>query len=228
MADRSDLQRPSQGAPAHEQPAFANAATYTVAVTYTVAGGARPATAKRHARKLAARLADVAARAARAVEVTAMAGPSRDGQLTWAQPVRFDAANTDPTSHTHSERLPRYLDPDHEWALASLADANAAARTRRDADQQRRATVGCRNIHPSGLEPGPRPCRCVYCQPDAHLTARRAPTPPGPFDALRCLCGAGVAAAGQRCRSHTDTAVVVLDGDPPALRLLADDLEETT
>jgi hypothetical protein len=60
----------------HDAPAFYNAVTFTVAVTYTVEGGARFGTADRRARRVAERLANHAARTAGAVEVTAVPGPS--------------------------------------------------------------------------------------------------------------------------------------------------------
>jgi hypothetical protein len=54
----------------HERPAFWNSVEYVVAVTFTVAGGARRGTAERRAERVADRLANTA----RAADVVAVSG----------------------------------------------------------------------------------------------------------------------------------------------------------
>jgi hypothetical protein len=211
----------------HEHPAFYNAVTYTVAITFTVEGGVRHGTADRRANRVAEKLANTAARTVRVAEVSAVAGPSRDGQLTTVERVRFAAANTGQGTYTEPDKLDRYLDPDHERALQSLAADHAAAKQRRGLDQERRQAVRCNNTYAVHTL-GPRECACVYCDPEDHyLTVQYADHSEGPFRSARCLCGTPVPAAGQRCLSHRDTAIVVLDGDPPALHVLADQHRRT-
>ncbi len=206
----------------HESDAFRNADEFTVAVTYTVAGGTRAGTAQRRARKVAERLADTAARTAGVVAVTASAGPSRRGELIAGQPVRFAAANSGPGTVTEPHRLAGYLDPDHERALRSLRAANLAFNERRQTDRNRRQAAGCRNARLSLLD-GPASCACVYCDPGTHLAALHSEREhgPSPFNATRCVCGTPVGLAAQRCATHTDVALVDLDGDAPELQALA-------
>jgi hypothetical protein len=206
----------------HTEPSFTNAATYTVAITYTVAGGVRHGTADRRAKQVAQRLAGAAARLRDVVEVTATAGRSHDGKQLVAERVRFDAANTGHATYGQPDKLDRYLDVDHERALRSLAEANAAAERRRQVDQERRREISCRNIY--RLRYSPRvDCACVYCDPEDHYTAIRlaAQTGPNHFRVYRCVCGAAVAVPGGRCAVHRDVRLVVLDGDGAALQLLA-------
>ncbi len=118
---------------AHEHDRFRNAAVYRVTVTYTVAGSARPATARRHAEKVADQIASAAARLRNVVEVRAVAGPAgSDGEILAPTRVRFTAANSGSGTYSDPDKLDRYLDPDHERALASLDAANAAWRRRRE------------------------------------------------------------------------------------------------
>ncbi len=84
------------GGSAHDSPRFRNAVEYTIAITVTLAGGGRYGTAARRADRLAERLANIAARCDDAVQVTAAAGPSHDGNATRPQQVRFAAANRRP------------------------------------------------------------------------------------------------------------------------------------
>lgn len=205
----------------HETPEFQHAAEFTIAVTFVVAGGKRSRTANQRAQRIFEQIANSAARLGHIVEVTAVGGPSHKSKITWPSPIAFSAANTDPLPVGKPTQFHRYLDPDR--ALRSLAEVNAAQRARKEADRQRRLAVGCPNAHPSVLD-GPRRCRCVYCDPEAHLLALRAARRGEPDRLLetRCLCGQGVAMAGQRCRAHQGTEVVVLDGDPAALQLLPD------
>ena len=114
---------------AHEHDRFRNAAVHTIAVTYTVAGGARPATARRRAEKVADRIASAAARLRDVVDVRAVAGlAGSDGEILNPIRVRFAAANSGSGTYSGPDKLDRYLDPDHERALDSLNAANAAWR----------------------------------------------------------------------------------------------------
>lgn len=212
----------------HETPEFQHAAEFTIAVTFVVAGGKRPRTANGRARRIFAQIASYTARLGHVVEVTATGGPSHRGTVTWPSPIAFSAANTDAAPAGKPDRFYRYLDPERDRALRSLAEANAAQRVRKEADRQRRSTVGCANTHPSIFN-GPRTCRCVYCDPEAFLLALRATRrgEPEPFAELRCLCGRPVPGPGQRCRAHQGTDVVVLEGDPAALQLLPDLMTST-
>jgi hypothetical protein len=208
---------------AHERPEFSNAARWTVAVTFTVTGGARPRTADRRAERITERLVNAAARAADVVEVSAVAGPTADdGNMLAPRRVQFSAANTGQATYGEPRKLDRYLDPDHERALASLREANRAYRARQEADRKRREAVGCANTHRVGLPGDRRRCDCVYCRPDDHLAARELAakgshwfTPPS------CLCGHPTPAGGP-CLRHRDVEIVVIDGDPEALQQLAD------
>ncbi len=207
----------------YQDPAFANSVTYTVAITYTVAGGARYGTADRRARKVAERLASHATRLGGVLEVTAVAGPSQDGQVASPERVRFDQANTGHGTRLEPGKLDRYLDPDYERALASLQAANDAYRARQRADRERRTAVDCRNTHRPVL-PDRCYCECVYCQPDLHLEVTQLPDASGPTDGGRlCLCGASVATADGRCHLHLDVRLVVLAGDDEPLQLLSRD-----
>jgi hypothetical protein len=212
-------------AEAHEDPRFYHAVTYTIAITVTVAGGARWDTSWRRADRLAERLASAAARAKDAVEVTAVAGASHDGEILMPRRVSFAGGNTGLGS---GRKLSRYLDPDHERALASLAAANARYRAKQQADRDRRTAVGCANVYRGGSLPE-RPCPCVYCEPEDHeLGLRQAERFGSHMFGHRCLCGVGVPEAHGRCLRHRDVEIVLLDGDGAALQLLAraDDREE--
>lgn len=132
----------------HERPEFYNAVTYAVTVAITVEGGKRRGTADRRARKVAERLANSAARTPGVIEVSASAGwTTKDGEVHWPERVRFAEANSGQGTHAAPDKLDRYLDPDHELALRSLAEENAAAEQRRQADRDRRRVAGCRNTH---------------------------------------------------------------------------------
>jgi hypothetical protein len=209
----------------HERCAFTHAVTYTVVVTYTVAGGARHGTADRRGEQIAARLADAAARAKGVVEVTAQAGASRDGAILSPRRVRFAAANSGHGAFSEPAPLDRYLDADHELALRSLAAANAAYQAHAAADRARRAVVGCRNAH--RYLGATRACACVYCDPEAHYATVRAQRRAGndPFVEYRCVCGVSVTDLGARCSAHRAVELVVLDGDGSALQLLATDTD---
>jgi hypothetical protein len=209
----------------HEDAAFANSVVYTVAVTVRVRGGTRALTAQRRAAAIAERLANHAARAKDALEVTVRAGPSRDGEMAYPQPVTFSAANTDgPSGDTprgDPPKFDRYRDPDFERALASLAEHNAAYRTWQDADRQRRREVDCANVERRGGVRGR--CGCVYCEPDDHYLARQVAATAGPraWETPPCICRRH-SSAGRRCLRHRDVVVVALDGDSDALWVLAD------
>jgi hypothetical protein len=206
----------------HDRPEFYNAVTYAVTVTITVEGGKRRGTADRRARKVAERLANTAARTPGVVEVSASAGwTTKDGEVHWPERVRFAEANSGQGTHADPIKLDRYLDPDHELALRSLAEENAAAEQRRQTDRDRRRTAGCRNTY-EFARTDRRYCECVYCQPDRHYDAVRAVREGRPCpDDHRCLCGQPVPAHGDRCLRHTGTVVVALDTDPASLQLLA-------
>lgn len=210
-------------AEAHETPEFRNAVEYTVATTFIVAGGARQGTAERRARKVAERLTAVAARTAQVVEVTARGGVSDRGEISWPSPVRFDGANSGRGTHAEPDHLTRYLAPEHERALQSLAAANAAYRDRQRADEARRAAVGCSNANRTRLSPA-RSCDCVYCEPEEHAADARLDEPDGdnPYRVYHCLCGATVPAPASRCLAHRNVVLVVLDGDPGVLSVLAE------
>jgi hypothetical protein len=204
----------------HETRKFTNSVEYTIQLTFVVAGGARWQSAHARARRIAERLANTAARAKGVVDVRAVAGTSHDGQLLTPERVCFEAANSRHGTGADPSKLDRYLDPDHERALASLADANAAARARRQADFDRRCAIGCSN--PAGLGPGlARPCRCAYCRPQEHLEVRDAETRDPWADGGRCLCGRPCASPAFGCRPHHGKQLVVLNGDPPELARLA-------
>ncbi len=216
-------------ASAHERAEFRNAATYTVAVTITVRGGKRPGTAERRARQVAERLANTAARAAGVVEATATAGLTIDGQVPRADRVAFGAANSGHPTAAQPGKLDRYLHPDRDAALRSLAAANGAFRARLDADLARRQAVGCANpnLPLAGYQSG---CGCVYCTPVEHIAAAGDPHgpdgPDGPdgvdeFAVHRCPCGQAVTRPGERCLGHRDATVVALPGDPPLLQRIA-------
>lgn len=204
----------------HEDAAFANAATYTVAVTITVRGGTRRFTAHRRAFRVAERLANHAARAKDVVAVTARAGPSSKGEIGYAQPVAFAAANTGDGPNAGAGKLERYLDPDYERVLAAAADERARARARQEADRQRRLAVGCRNTSLLGER---QVCGCIYCAPDDHYIARQlfATTDSAACGPPPCVCGRPTP-TGARCWLHRDVVVVALDGDDDALHVLAD------
>jgi hypothetical protein len=203
----------------HEAREFTNAVEYTIQLTFVVAGGARWRTAHARARNVAERLANTAARAKGVVDVRAVAGASHDGELLTAERACFDAANAGHGTGVDPTRLDRSLDPDHERALASLAEANATARVRRQADFDRRLTIGCGK--PAALGPGlARPCRCAYCRPAEHLELPAAAHDAW-VDGGRCLCGRPSTPPAFGCRPHDGQQLVVLDGDPPELARLA-------
>jgi hypothetical protein len=203
----------------HEVREFTNSVEYTIQLTFVVAGGARWRTAHGRARRVAERLANTAARAKGVVDVRAVAGASHDGEVLTPERVCFDAANSGHGTGVDPTKLDRYLDPDHERALASLAAANATARVRRQADFDRRQAIGCAN--PAGLGPGlARPCRCAYCRPAEHLELPAAEHEAW-AEGGRCLCGRASAPPAFGCRPHDGQQLVVLDGDPPELARLA-------
>lgn len=207
----------------HEDSAFTNAVTYTASITYTVAGGVRRGTADDRARKVAERLANAAARIPVVMEVSATAGWTVNGKVHWPQRVLFGQANSGHGTYGEFAMLDRYVDPERERAVRSLAAANSAAEQRRQADHDRRRSVGCHNTYAFSTT-GHRYCRCVYCQPhdhDAVAEARRA-DPGIPMIEHLCLCGQAVPAAGDRCLSHHSASICVLEGDSPALLRLAD------
>jgi hypothetical protein len=213
----------------YHTPAFQNAVEYTVTLTFVVAGGQRRGTAERRGDRVAERLANAAARLADVVEVVASGGLSHNGTASWPRPIRFAAANTARGRPDASGRLDRYLDPERERALRALAADNAAAPARDDTDRRRRSALGCRNAHRAAFQ-DQHACDCAYCQPEEHLTELRHTQrgDPSPwFVTPRCLCGQRVALTGQRCLRHGDARLVVLDGDPAALRLLADHVAAT-
>jgi hypothetical protein len=184
-----------------------------------VAGGTRWRTGHARAGRIAERLANTAARAKGVVGVRAITGASRDGEVLTPERVCFEAANSGHGTGADPSKLDRYLDPEHERALASLADAHTAARARRQADLDRRQAIGCSN--PAGLTPGlARPCRCAYCRPDEHLEIRAAAHEVC-ADGSRCLCGRPSIPLAFGCRPHRGQQLVVLDGDPPELARLA-------
>ena len=164
---------------------FRNTATLTVAITFTVAGGARVDTARRRGERLAARLADAATRAADTVEVSARLHKGVPVELNHVgRAVLFGSANTGlDGSRTAGNR---WIDPEHETAQQSLAAANATARAVREADLERRREVGCRN--PSRLYPD-WSCRCVYCRPLDHMETAMVSVPRGEPPAPLCPCG---------------------------------------
>jgi hypothetical protein len=179
-------------------------------------------TADRRARKVAERLANVAARTPGVVEVQATAGRTLSGEVSWPERVRFAEANSGHGTYADPGRLDRYLDPEHERALRSLAAANAAAEQRRQADRDRRRSVGCHNTYAISTMDH-RYCGCVYCQPGDHDGAAEAKRvdPGNPTIERRCVCGQWVPAAGDRCLSHRVVSICVLEGDSAALQRLA-------
>ena len=205
----------------YETPQFRNQAEFTIAVTFVVAGGARPQTALRRARRIAERLANTAARAAGVVDVRAVGGVSRKGEMNGPERVCFEVANSGRATNADPTKLDRYLDPDHHLALAALAEDRAAARARIRADQQRREAVGCANPWRTRVIDRPA-CVCVYCQPAVHLDAR---DPSGRRDddvvPARCVCGRESTDARGPCARHRGHRLVLLDGDPPELERLA-------
>lgn len=204
----------------HETREFANSVEYTVQIRFVVAGGARWQTAYGRARKIAERLANGAARAKGVVDVRAVAGASHGGELLTPERVCFEAANSGHGTNADPAKLDRYLDPDHERALDSLAAAHTAAHVRRQADRTRRQAIGCAN--PSQLTAGlARPCGCAYCRPIEHLDGHVLRSPGSSPAGVQCLCGRRLDAPGPDCRSHRDHQLVVLDGDPSELAQLA-------
>lgn len=207
-------------AEAHEHPRFTHAATYAVVVTYTVAGGARPTTAHRRAGRVAERLANAAARAADVIDASAVVGPvATDGEIIAPAKVHFAGANTGRATYGQPDKLSRYLDPDHERARASLAEANARHRAHREADRDRRRAVGCRNTERL-WSTGRWVCGCVYCEPTFHL-AVATQSDGARVEPPRCLCGQPVDQPDGRCRDHPDVELTVLDDDPQPLHDLA-------
>ena len=122
----------------HERPEFTEAATYTVAITITVEGGRALGTADRRAARVAERLANTAVRTPGVVEVTATAGPSQDGVVASPTTVHFSEANAGRRPLDGPEYLDRFVDPDHEIALRSLAHAKTAAQPPQSPDRQQR------------------------------------------------------------------------------------------
>lgn len=205
-------------AEAHHDPRFRNAATYQVAVTVTIAGGARPSTAHRRAAKVAERIASAAARAADVVDTHAAVGPvDGDGQMIAPSGVRFAAANTGHGTYDDPTRLSRYLDPEHERALLTLAEDHARARAHKRSDSDRRRAVGCRAPSPWSFRVDHAYCGCVYCDTDLHLALAQHPDERG-GELPRCLCGQ----LARTCDRHADVTLVVLDGDGAALAELVE------
>ena len=210
----------------HEQPEFTNSAEYTLSITFRVAGGARPGTAHDRARRIAERLTDATARAAGVVEVSAVGGESHEGRPLVQERIRFPLANSGSGTAADPTQLARYLDPDHERALESLAGASAARRRGAEADQARRRAVACLNTNRlEGLQP--MRCLCVYCEPAAHEQALSRPgsTGPVPIGPVRCVCGRPVAVAGMRCSRHRDIRPVAIEGDGAVLTRLVQRLQ---
>ncbi|WP_052665358.1 hypothetical protein [Nitriliruptor alkaliphilus] len=201
-------------AEAHDDPRFANSATYAVTVTITVAGGARSRTAHRRASKVAERLANTAARAADVVDASAKLGLVVNDEVVWTDAVAFSAANTGHGTYAAPERLFRYLDPDHERALVSREQANARYRQHRDADRKRRQAVGCADANQLGWTDA-RPCSCIYCDPVLHLALALHGADEG---SPRCLCGA----LRSLCRRHDGLVPVVLENDAAELHQLVE------
>lgn len=204
---------------AHERE-FAHAGRWTVVVSFTVAGGARRLTAEGRAVKIAARLVSAAARLAGVVEVRAVAGPTsptEDFVPLAPRRVRFDAANSGHGTYWQPKPRDRYLDPEHERALGSLAEANRAAEARRRAEESRRAAVGCANryAYARTLRREQVLCDCVYCAPTLFVAGLAPERDAFSFDRPRCVCGRPPdQRERRRCWSHTTAAIVVLEGDP--------------
>lgn len=210
---------------AHERPEFRNAVSWTVTITFVVAGGARADTARGRAEKVAARIVSATARLAGVVEVRAVAGPSSGREeFTPLAPRRvlFDAANSGHGTYGRPDLRDRYLDPDRERALASLAEANAADSARRRADESRRRELGCVNSGRSRSDPLRLSCECVYCAPALFLAGLTRPYPevsPHPIDRPRCVCGVDPdhPLGQRRCERHRSVRIVVVDGDPESV-----------
>ena len=133
-------------------------------------------------------IADYTARLAQVVEVTAVGGPSHDGTIIWQSPVRLAAANSGPATPKCPCKLARYLDPDRDRALRSLAEANAALRARRDADRPHRSAISCRNTGPSLLD-GPAPATASTATPKRtcwRCAPHSAASPTGSWSAAAC------------------------------------------
>lgn len=120
----------------HERPEFTEAATYTIAITITVEGGRALGTADRRAMRVAERLANTAVRTPGVVEVAATAGPSHDGVMTLPARIHFSEANAGRRPPDGPEYLDRFVDPDHEVALRSRNQAEAAAQNLEPAFRQ--------------------------------------------------------------------------------------------
>lgn len=206
----------------HETPQFANSTEYTVTITFRVEGGARWQTAHRRARQIAERLANNAARAAGVVDVTAIGGASWDGKPLSTETIRFSAANSGHGTGENPTRFDRYLDPEFERGLRSLAEVRAAARQTSEADRRRRQDLGCLNTSRSPSLPAAR-CLCIYCEPAAyeHALQRAEAGTPDLLTTPRCICGRAVGTPGLRCTEHRGHDLVLLDDDPSPLRRLA-------
>ncbi len=205
----------------HETPEFQNSVEYTVEVTFRVEGGTRWQTAHRRAERIAERLANNATRAAHVVEVHAVGGLCDGGEPITRDRVRFSEANTGRGTYGDPSKLDRWIDPEFERALDSLARVNAEARARRAGDRDRRRALGFANTYRRDYE-APRHCLCVYCEPHRHLDTLTGLASGLQFLTARCLCGQPVATPHQRCLGHRDVEVVVLDGDSEALQRVAD------
>lgn len=210
----------------HETPKCQNSVEYTVAVTFWVEGGARWQTAYGRADRMAERLANYATRAAHVVEVHAVGGPSTYGQIVSSDRIRFSQANAGLGTYGDRSKRDRWIDPEFQRALDSLAEANAQARARRNADRDRRQALGCANAYRLGYE-SPRQCACVYCVPARHLDSRTGLTSGLQFLSSRCICGRPAPQPPGRCGRHRTTELVVLDGDPDDLGRLADLLTDS-
>lgn len=208
----------------HESDRFRNTSTWTIQVTFTVAGGARPQTAWRRAERAAERIANAAARLADVVEVRAVAGMAdTEGQILSPSRVRFAAANSGQGTYSEPGKLDRYVDADHERAVVSLAEANARHRARETADRDRRRELGCANTWRTSWSTH-RACACAYCEPDRHLDTLTGSSVGRQINTPVCLCGRPDMLPGGRCSLHRNVELVVFDDDPPGLRALADEL----
>jgi hypothetical protein len=140
----------------HERPEFANATEFTVKLTYVVAGGKRHGTSRRRAWTVASRLADAAARASGVIDVAAVGGPSHDGEILWADPVRFSRANCG--TEGPDRLLDRYLGPDNVDPPSAPATPARTARlaSPRPPEDAHRLAPGCEAPRPIRRRAGRR------------------------------------------------------------------------
>ena len=197
----------------HETPQFQNAAEYVVAITYTVAGGARRRTAERRAERVAERLANAAARAADVVEVSAVTGPtSSDGTMLIPRRVHFAAANSGQATYGDPHKLDRYLDP--TTSARSRLCGKPTGRTGRD--WRRIASAVKRSAAPTPTASG---CPATAGPATASTAVPTTTWPPASWPprartgsprpaacAAPQLLPAGAACATATCRSSSSTA----------------------